>query len=148
MAAERGRSTSTLAIPAMQYQPIRAALLFVIGAFCPLVAVIAAYGRLTANLGVALFLAAVVSGVTFYLGAKLARRPHSTKSLIVCVLLTWVFSFSVNGLSSRIFPAGSLLGTLSDVLPLLFVFLLAWMRAPKQVASRMANKRLERAVGG
>jgi hypothetical protein len=115
----------------MEFQPSRAASIFFLAVNSPLVfatAVISAWPL------IAIAAAAVCAAATwclFFLGAKVARRPHTPKSILYSVLLTWSFSFSISGLVTHFASdGGPWLDVLDVAVSLTFVFFVGWRLAP------------------
>ena len=81
---------------------------------------------------VLIFAGGVASAVLFGFGARLAPAPHRIKSIVMAVLLTWTFSYSLDVLSSYI-PFGSEIveGMVAAAFSFTFVFLVGWRLAPR-----------------
>ena len=129
MVSYRGRSIGTLA---MEFGPLRAACVFVAVTFAPVIALVAVGWIRGAGMLIGLLVAAVMVGVVFSLGAKLARRPHRVKSLLICILLSWSFSSSLGGLQSIFhFDHGLAPNLIVGLLEIAFVFAVAWRLPPR-----------------
>jgi hypothetical protein len=120
----------------MEFQPFRAASVFFLAVNSPLVlatSVISAWPPIVVT--------AFAAGTTatwclFFLGAKLARRLHTPKSIIFSVLLTWTFTYSTSGLATHFAPnGGPWLHVSLFAVWLAFIFLAGWRLAPRTVTS-------------
>jgi hypothetical protein len=120
----------------MEFQPTRAATVFSLVVSSPILLAISKISTWPI-VAVAGFAAdAVAVWCLFLLGAKLARRPHTTKSLIFSVLLTWSWNFSSTGLANHYVPNGDVwFQAIMIALPLAFVFLVGWRLAPRTAVS-------------
>jgi hypothetical protein len=120
----------------MEFQPIRAAGVFTLAVYSPMIlatSVISAWPPLAQG---AIAGCVAASWFLFFLGARLARLPHSTKSLIFSVLLTWSFTFSTGGIATYFAPSSGLwLNALQGAASLAFVFLGGWRLAPRTVVA-------------
>jgi hypothetical protein len=116
----------------MEFQPTRAATVFFVAVHAPILLAISKISTWPI-VAVAGFAAdAAATWCLFLLGAKLARRPHTTKSLIFSVLLTWSLNFSSSALADRYVPNGDVwFNAIMIALPLVFVFLVGWRLAPR-----------------
>jgi hypothetical protein len=118
----------------MEFQPIRAATVFSLAVSSPVVLGISVISAWPAIAIAALAAGAATTWGLFFLGAKAARRPHTPKSIIFSVLLTWVFTYSTGGLATHLAPNG---GPWLDVslfaMSLAFIFLAGWRFAQRTV---------------
>jgi hypothetical protein len=100
-AASPGRSTSSLA---MNLQPNRAGCVFGLAMLLPAIPFVVLSGaRDPLTIGL-IVVAAMGSGVAFALGATVAGRPHSPKSIILALLGCWSFFSSINWLAGSNLP--------------------------------------------
>ena len=120
----------------MEFQPIRAASVFFFAVNSPLVlatSVISAWPLIAV---VAAGAGAAATWCLFFLGAKVARRPHTPKSIIFSVLLTWSLTYSTGGLATHFAPnGGPWLDVIMFAVSLAFVFFAGWRLAPRTVVS-------------
>jgi hypothetical protein len=129
MAVYRGRSTNTLA---MVFQPTRAASVFTLAFYSPAILVISVISAWPLVAQVVVAAGVVASWCLFLLGARVARRPHSAKSLIYALLVTWSLSYCFGSLAKRFVPNGGIaLDAAMAVLSLVFIFLAGWRLAPR-----------------
>jgi hypothetical protein len=120
----------------MEFQPIRAATVFSLAVSSPLVLATSVISALSPIAITALAAGAAATWGLFFLGAKVARRPHTPKSIVFSVLLTWVFTYSTSGLATRFAPnRGPWLDLPLFAVSLGFIFLAGWRFAPRTVAT-------------
>jgi|SRR5580704_1824691 hypothetical protein len=121
----------------MKFTPVQAACIFGAAMALPTIPFVLLFaGRAPRAAAIALG-ALVVSAILFWMGARLAKRPHTVKSLILAILGTWSFSYATAGLAKDFFPAATDYHIVA-VLEAAFVFLIAWRLAPKAPAEVQA----------
>jgi hypothetical protein len=115
----------------MKIAPIRAAGIFLVAMLVPTIPFILEFAQRTPRDVGLLVGSQLISGILFWAGARVARDPHSVKSLAVVVLGTWSFNYATTGLARDLFPDVSYAKQITMVLQLAFVFMAAWRLAPK-----------------
>jgi len=115
----------------MKFAPFRAAGIFLVAMLVPTIPFILEFApRAPSDVGL-LVGPQLISGVLFWAGARVARDPHSVKSLAVVVLGTWGFNYATTGLARDLFPDVSYARQITMVLQFAFAFMAAWRLAPK-----------------
>jgi len=115
----------------MKFTPILAATIFALAVVSPVVLAASVISKWSVIAIVVLVVNVAVTWGVFFLGAKLAGRPHSPKSLLFSVALTWSFRFAAQGLAATFVPDGGLWFEIAlFAASLVFVFLAGWRFAP------------------
>jgi hypothetical protein len=115
----------------MKFAPFRAAGIFLVAMLVPTIPFMLEFAqRALSDVGL-LVGSQLISGILFWAGARIARNPHSVKSLAVVVLGTWSFNYATTGLARDVFADVSYAKQITIVVQLAFVFLAAWRLAPK-----------------
>jgi uncharacterized protein (DUF486 family) len=123
----------------MKFAPVRAAAIFAVGAFAPAIPFVVMFARRAPTAALTLLLICAVVFCLFWAGARLGGRPHTVKSLVLAILVTWSFSFSTYGLSKQLFANVAYANRLVELLQFVLVFLMAWRSAPKVPTSAVAD---------
>jgi hypothetical protein len=115
----------------MKFAPFRAAGIFLVAMLVPTIPFILEFAqRAPSDVGL-LVGPQLISGILFWAGSRVARDPHSVKSLVLVVLGTWSFNYATTGLARDLFPDFSYAKQITMVIQLAFVFMAAWRLAPK-----------------
>jgi hypothetical protein len=115
----------------MKFAPFRAAGIFLVVMLVPTIPFVLEFAQ-HAPWEVGLLVGPqLISGILFWAGARVARDPHSVKSLAVVVLGTWSFNYATTGLARDLIPDVSYAKQVTMVLQLAFVFMAAWRLPPK-----------------
>jgi hypothetical protein len=115
----------------MKFTPILAATIFALAVASPLVLVASMISKWSVIAIVVLVVNVAVTWGVFFLGAKVAGRPHSPKSLLFSVVLTWSFRFAIQGLAATFSLDGGLwIEVALLAVSLVFAFLAGWRFAP------------------
>jgi hypothetical protein len=118
----------------MKFQPISAASIFLLAANSPLIFATALISAWSPIVIAVVAMGAAIMWCMFFIGATIAHRPHTPKSILWSVILTWSFSFSINGLATFILPTGGpWLGMSVVAVSMAFVFLAGWRLPPATV---------------
>jgi len=115
----------------MKIAPIPATGIFLVAMLVPTIPFIIIYGRRVPSATELILGMVLLSAALFWAGARLARRPHTLKSLAFVILLTWSFNYAINGLQKDLLDVVAYADQFIEVISLAFVFLAAWRLAPK-----------------
>ena len=110
----------------MKLSPTRAASIYFATFLAAAILVTALLGRRALLPVGSVLVAGLISATLFWAGARVAGRPHSIRSLISAILITWSFTYATNGLGNGFYADIGIM-----VIQFAFVFMVAWRFAPK-----------------